>query len=244
MSERVVERVRKLLALSRSSNRHEAEAAATKAQELVQKHRLEESVLAEEPPVELDSRDYSTHPQPWFRDLAYAVARAHFCRAVHTPRGPGTGGRSWVHVVGRREDAEVVREVLAWLRRELRRLAGRAYSEWLRRRLGRISEEHRGRTELMRPFAREWKDGFYGGAVAGIAERLDAQSRAFQTGARGRDLVRRSDDALDERVKELFAEVRPVSPQLAGSAEGWAAGVRAGREVDLREKKTLPGGGS
>jgi len=48
VTDRIHERVRKLLALSRSSNEHEAEAAALKAQELLQKYHLDRADVEEE----------------------------------------------------------------------------------------------------------------------------------------------------------------------------------------------------
>src|SRR5687767_11173758 len=96
----VVRRVRKLLALSRSPNVHEAESAATKAQELIARHKLDRAAIETrtvESDIDLESFDYAGKVVPWKRDLAFAVGRGCFCQAIHTPRGDGTGGRSWLH---------------------------------------------------------------------------------------------------------------------------------------------------
>src|SRR5687767_2279756 len=82
-TEQVVERVRKLLALSSSSNPHEAALAAERALEIAQRHNLDLSRV--DGPLEgpFAERAYDVGgAAQWRWLLMSAVARAHFCRAL------------------------------------------------------------------------------------------------------------------------------------------------------------------
>src|SRR5262245_43821012 len=82
-SDRVVERIRKLLALSTSANPNEAALAAEKAVELAQRHNLDLARIDGVPadPYVERSCDVGGASQ-WRWLLMSAVARANFCRAL------------------------------------------------------------------------------------------------------------------------------------------------------------------
>ena len=235
VTDRIHERVRKLLALSRSSNEHEAEAAALKAQELLQKYHLDRADVELDNPdgVEVDSQDYAGAVIEWARDLAFAVGRGMFCRAVHTPRGPGTGGRSWVHWVGKPDDVAAARALFEYLRKELKRLAS---AEWKKR------ATHREVPAGCLPI--EWKQAFFRGAVWGLDGKLRAAVRRFEGLETGRALVRRTSDAIEEKVAQQFREVRqsPMGRPIVSGA-GWVAGLQAAERLPTDIRKSLPEGG-
>ena len=88
--QRVLERVRRLLALATSSNVHEASSAAAAAQALVARHRLEAWVAAAQvveadPDPITDAResplDRARRQRPWKVALACALADANGCVA-------------------------------------------------------------------------------------------------------------------------------------------------------------------
>ena len=82
-SERVVERIRKLLALSASSNPNEAALAAEKAVELAQRYNLDLAQIdgvGSDPYVERTCDVGGASQWRWL--LMSAVARANFCRAL------------------------------------------------------------------------------------------------------------------------------------------------------------------
>jgi len=230
VSERVVERVRKLLALSRSSNPHEASSAAEKARELVEKYKLSQAVIEpEEEGATIDSFDYATRVNPWVRDLAFVISRGFFCRAIHTPRGKDTAGRSWLHFVGKAEDVELAKEVFAFLRRELKRMAAAAIRE--------RADYIRGAPE---GFAKDWKLDFFNGAIFTIDSRLRARARRFEEAPASSALVRVIEDGIKKKLDETFKELRPKETGAPiRSLNGWIEGSRAGAKVPLGEK-TLP----
>ena len=79
----IIPKIQKLLALSKSSNEHEAQAAATKAHELLAEHALSmaEVTAHDTSPVETigEFTASSRHSSPWVRQLWGATSRAYFC---------------------------------------------------------------------------------------------------------------------------------------------------------------------
>lgn len=87
---KILERIRKLLRLSRSSNEYEAAAAAAKAQELLSEHNLSmDSIPSEEHAVKMRaSRAHKKTRQrleTWAYGLASRVADAFDCKYYHDP---------------------------------------------------------------------------------------------------------------------------------------------------------------
>ena len=104
MSDRVLDRLAKLLALSKSSNPHEAATASRMAGEIMRKHDLKEADVAEH--VSLGFFELSLGSKGfehlWKFSLATATARYCGCDAVSLL----VGGRRKVRLVGDRVDVE------------------------------------------------------------------------------------------------------------------------------------------
>lgn len=259
MSERIIERIQKLLALSKSSNVHEAEAATEKAQELMQRYKIEQAdveVTTGVEDIEIESVDYATHPALWQRDLSFTIARAFFCKSVHTPRGKETGGRSWIHIVGKAEDIEVVLAMFRHLKRELKRLSREAYLAHLawvdeQYRTGAaqpvtvkaffMAEERVIPPPERRPDPAQWKEAFFNGAVWGLDGRLRAKQREFAgSHPLSTAIVRLTSDAIDQKVESQFKKLN-VSPmgEPIKAFSGWVAGLQAARTVALDTQKHI-----
>lgn len=79
--DKVLDKVRKLLALAGSSNEHEAALAMSRAQGLLAEHNLTlADVKAEKGDEFVIEKDIVTTSYPWRRQLANAVASLYFCR--------------------------------------------------------------------------------------------------------------------------------------------------------------------
>ncbi len=241
--ETVLRRVKKLLALSRSPNQHEAETAAAMAQRLVQEHKVEDREIEEEQETTIFSWSYASRAVFWKRDLAFAVARGFFCRCVHTPPSKEAQGKAWLNLVGKREDIEVAREVFDWLLRELRRLSV-AFVK-----VERVTWK-RGIRKASMIYARDepvWtkvKLDFLNGAVYAVDQRMIREHERFQAEAeKCRALVKAGDEKIMAFIHEQFQKVEP-SPTGAPVREyaAWAAGVKAGEEVVLKPAKGIGGG--
>jgi len=79
--EKVADKIKKLFALSQSPNEAEAMAAFSKAQELLTRHNLSMSDLADSQPEEVEEQiiDESKRPSSWKGALLGAVAKANYC---------------------------------------------------------------------------------------------------------------------------------------------------------------------
>lgn len=227
---KIVDRIRKLLALSRSSNEHEAAAAAARAAELMAAHQLEAATLAEdEPPPPVEAHEIETRGQAvsWRGALASGVAYSFGCRMFWRPRREGGKLSVQLMVVGRSGDVDGVRYMYLYLSREVDRLANRAWN-------GR--HEHARQLES----ARSWKNAFRLGAAVIIARRLrEARDHAMNAArtagddqtARALVRVERDTDAVEQFMARLGTRKKPAPMVSAPNALG--AGMAAAGSVDL-----------
>lgn len=225
----IVEKIKKLLALSTSSNEHEAALAAARAQELMTKYAIEEDALVDgakrKEPIEtvgLNIRGEGFHlnrgkiPR-WQALLAYVLAPNFFCRSFYAP---GTD----VYVAGRKTDREVLEATFWYLRGEIERLANEKWEAL-------PADYHlHGKT---------WKASFYEGAVRVIAERLEqnqAELAKTHNEATSIVLVNRRKD-VDDYIDQKHA-LRKSSAQRNIHADGYYAGREAGASLNLSGRAT------
>ncbi|MDP2315662.1 MAG: DUF2786 domain-containing protein, partial [Pseudomonadota bacterium] len=151
----VLARVRKLLALATSPNVHEAAAAASAAQALIERHRLEALLAAEDgadDPLDpiTDGREapleVARRLRKWKFALAAGLAEANGCLAYTA----AVGGETHLLLAGRASDRAAVASLWGWLVSRI---------EWL-------SATHGpGRS-------RDWHEAFRIGAAEVVVERL------------------------------------------------------------------------
>lgn len=82
------EKIRKLLALAESPNKHEAKAALLKARELMAEHKLTEAELADRPSQEvrhvLTGITCSKRKNPWIVELSAIIGENYCCKAYRS----------------------------------------------------------------------------------------------------------------------------------------------------------------
>jgi len=229
--DRIVERIKKLLALTSSQNPNEAALAATKAQELLFRHNL--SMAMVEAATEGGNSAYvadrfdSGGWMHWRRRLLAAVARNNFCRGVSYQ------GTREVGIVGEPHNVTVVKHLYDFLVRDIMRLAD----------IGVKAERTLDEEEN-----RAWKRSFYLGAVRTVAQRLAEQrQRDIAANEQSAALVVRKDQELEEAYKEHFpglnsdaddeAKTLPPredsGPSRPRRADGYRAGLIAGKTIPL-----------
>jgi hypothetical protein len=121
----IIRRVRKLLALAKSDNAHEAAAAAAQAQRLLTLHGLEASQIEDrtEPVTDGGVLHSGANLEKWALRLAAVIAEANQCRAlVITWRADGLRLRD-VNIYGRPSDLAKVRYLFEYYLGETKRLA-------------------------------------------------------------------------------------------------------------------------
>ncbi len=233
-TDKLLDRVRKLLALAESPNVHEAAAAAAKAQELVTRHKLE-GLLEAQLEAEATLSDGRHEPlevarkiRKWKLVLASGLAEANGCMAYTV-----AAGRREQHlcVAGHPDDQAAVGALWEWLVRRL---------EWL------SATEGAGED-------RDWHESFRIGAVDTIVDRLKSVQRAQTIAvAEERDggAVTASEGALvrlDAALEARATAVAQYADEELGLTKGRAITVRldaldagraAGRDVDLPDPPT------
>lgn len=219
---RIVEKLRKLLALTKSDNLNEASVAAGVAARLAAQHDIELAELeAAEPnaprePIEKDVDPVYTCGRRirWKSRLLGGLATAHHCLFHYRD----TIGGLAACLAGRPSDVATIRYLFAWISTELERLVrksgytGAARTDWLL------------------------------GAARGVLDRMTAERAAVHQTATSTALVR-----VEERGAELDAAKRQLFPdwfksdgkERSGrsysarpvSASAYEAGQRAGRNL-------------
>lgn len=231
MSEnRVLNKIKKLLELSKSSNLNEAESAAAMAQELMFAHKIEVADLEvetgqarpEDPIVEelLEGSDESKRASTWRSVLCNTIADAFGC---HVWRVNGT---SKINVFGRASDVQTMRYMHGYLARELQRICEAGW------------QGERGQTTAHGAI---WKRSFYLGAIKTIGQRLkdqhgEQERRFAATGCQALVLVKRDAAAVEEAWKVKFKKSgfqkgRRVDGRQ--SSDAYELGREAGRKVSL-----------
>jgi hypothetical protein len=224
--ERIMDKIRKLLALSTSSNPAEAAAASAKAQELVQQYNLELSRIQQEAkPVYLRQVTDIGSSLYWRRWLMSVLAQAQFCHSI------ALNATKTVALIGEQHNIDVVVYLYGYIVAELERLAREAYRT----------------SDRTLAFA-AWRNTFCVGAVSVLKQRFAEQEQRFVAQAEeSRALVVVKDSALQEAVKRLTqGKISTVTSRMQADADAYERGQAAGRTIPLRhgvqggEQRTLP----
>ena len=223
-TDRVLDRIRKLLALAGSPNQHEAELAMRTAHELMLRHNIEAASARAELGYEVrhlgDPARRSTRVET---DIMVLLAEYFFVKVIRIPVYlPRLGKRGALYeILGTRPNVEMAAHVYAFLLATAERL-------WQANR--RDARVRSGRDRL----------SYQSGVVRGFREKLGAE----RTELRGTGLVWVGDARLDEfyRARHPRITTRTRSVRLDGAH---AAGREAGRTVVLHRpvEQGATGGG-
>jgi hypothetical protein len=182
----VIDKVKKLLALSKSSNANEAAAAAAAANKLIDQHRLAESELETSDDLHEDIFEDSDplyesgRLTQWKSSLACHLAKHYGC-AIYNNKGYRKNNYK---LVGRKSDIEVVRYMFTWLSLEIDRLS---------------DDASRGRG-FDRSAGKIFSNSFCSGTVAGISSQLESSRKEVAQAASSVAMVR-----LNQRLSEAMS---------------------------------------
>jgi hypothetical protein len=224
--DRVLDRVRKLLALKTSSNPHEAAVAAEMAARLLAEHRLSEAQVmidigaTDDAPTVRERLDDGPRSATWRVSLCSAVARDNCCRILI--------GRGYYIVVGTTDDINATKYLYEYLRREVERLSDEAETP----------EGENGRA---------WKNSFKIGAAAEVSSRIYKAKREREEtlkaaagfvelsgGAPAQSTALAIVNKRDERAQAAVANVKGSwSRGGASRRDAYSAGRAAGASVSL-----------
>jgi hypothetical protein len=218
--DRVIARVRKLLALAQSSNQHEAELAASTAQRLILKFNLD--VQSRSSPRD-DAYHFAYVGVPTGRVAAHQRALASLLIEHFFVRGiwvstylPHTGkSGSVLEICGRRENLQMAQFVHEFVSRTVDRL-------WLEHKKARGMRSNRDRRS------------FLAGAVAGFAAKLRSKRADHQR----EGLVWVGDAGVKDYVRRRHPRLRSVRSSAQERREAYADGQSAGRTIVLSRPVT------
>lgn len=214
----IVEKLRKLRALSHSSNEHEAELAAAKMQELMTAHRISELQLAgaDHRDAGYLRQDYELDAGRWRLVLLNGICRANGARVCNL-------GDNRVAIVGRPGSLPVIVEAYQYLADVVDQLAR---DKWA---------AIKGATWEN---GRSWAGSFRLGAAERIMRRMAAAAREAASGAEITALILRDDAAASEAFRAEFPHTRKTAIR-AGSGSGYSAGWEAGGNVGLTPSRKI-----
>lgn len=239
MQDKIIDRIRKLLALSKSANEHEAAAAAAKASQLMREHEIGEAMLR----VEDDSRSAEDIVEGTVDGSQAARKRVAWKCFIASGAALAFGVKMWT-TSGKIVGLGRVSAVQSWgytcqyLYREVDRLADEAWDSHA------ASEIRIGAGGV-----RAWKNAFRVGASHAIHLRLKAQAEESEASKRAdvAALCQSSESGTQalavidrdrSEVAAAYAERSKGFSKVAGigqtsSRSGYASGVAAGRSVSL-----------
>lgn len=261
--DRLLDKVRKLLELSRKNdNVHEASAAAAKAQQLMEEHRITEAMLEAGKPVverieesiEMDvlEEGRKRYVDAWRWHLASTLCAINGCAWFQYEDEKGI---AHLHLIGRRSDIEAVRYLYRYLTLEILRLCQEG-AIFEREAMSDPESDQFLRPEKRGDELLKWRNSFKLGAKDEICERLYTAQRAAReaawNAAKGKGtelaLVRdalatvdaRKQAATDTASRAFGVRTTKSRSGTLSNGAAYGAGRAAGRSVNLAPGAALP----
>lgn len=231
--EEALDRVQKLLRLSKSDNANEAAVAAAMAQKIMTDFKLSSAAMLDSAeqtnePVTNETMDPSAG-STWKRRLSVVVARANDCKAYQSGKA--------MALIGRKSDMQTASYIYRWLVVEIDRLT----------------------SELGTGLGRTYYNNFRLGAVSGISEKLAEQKKKSREEAKANAFALSGEVGLanmnsaivrvdgNMAAVELYGKqklrLRTVhSAPTAYDGSAYTRGQNAGRNVNFGARNSLGAG--
>lgn len=237
MEQELLDKVRKLLALSTSSNEHEAALAAAKAQELVLKYNLDLSMLGKgrvDEKEETVLHDYQTLEEvldsrtEWTARLAFAVAKGNLCDLVITGYNSGF---CWI---GKKSNIEIAQYIYSFFKFELERIATEKWLQVLElKKLQKSNPTYQIISLSLQGISEsKWKVSFYLGAVKGIREKMEGEKKQLLLNSPNLSaLVVYNDNAVDKYKNTMFPNLTSMRSTTNIYQQAFNSGHNAGKNL-------------
>lgn len=233
MSEAIIQRIQKLLALAESPNEHEAALAAEKAQEMMLRHGIDIATvaMAENGTIGVGGSTVDGRVDPWRRRLAGAVAHCMDGRVVYEHHDRSKGR---ITFYGQRETVQGMTALYRYLEAQLVAISAIATAQ---------------RAECW-VHGRTWRTSFLLGAVRRLSARLSERYEAMSSEGDNKLALVVVKKAVDRYVDQILPDLGRDSYRPSVDPAAYAEGHRAGGELDLgderiqNDKPALPIGAS
>lgn len=232
-AERIMERVRRLLAIANdpAASDNEQRIALEQAQRLMDRHAIEEWQLEEDhDAIEIIRRmiHLEANPCNWYMaELANIVALGNRCRASYGWRRAGNGRNvvCSISIYGARSDVDKTEAI--WTAMETSRAA-----MW----------RERARTTPRAKANAAWRNGYYRGFQEEIARRYAILRREMESDGAGRELVTVRGSQVDQWVEKhvTFSDSRPSPRDPASRPTGTEDRTGHARPSDSRRPARPP----
>lgn len=233
---KISEKIRKILALSKSSNAQEASNAAALAQKLMQEHKLTEADVSDLTSDGSDITEVSLGSEgflaSWKFALVSVTARAFFCEAIALRTKTATGTKRVVKIVGRKNDMEIAAYVFAYLVKEIDRLAAAE--------INLISEDPDLSEQLPTADVRAYKDSYRRGAAMGIANKLKHDTTEFaRSSEKAMVVVKKSSEEVHRFMNNKYSpkiadiDMDKTSKPSLSEKFAMARGYDAGSQISI-----------
>lgn len=238
------EKIQRLLALSSNNpNQNEAEVAAQKAQELLQKYNIDlaevlihKGVKAEDIEILEARASYSDYTKTrWKEYLATVIGKGYMTEVL--------GDNTNVWFIGRAADTEISAYVFTHLQHRLAELVKIEYKKFARQ----FKEDHDGSTLRAwhgiqyQAVRLRWINSWLDGAVAGIRQKLYEQSRQYEASTTTA-LALRPKDAIDQYLSSKYPKMtsgRNRRSDIRNDHNAFQSGYSTGKELQINQG--LPG---
>ena len=216
----VIEKIQKLLALSQSSNEHEAALALAQAELLLERHRLEmteiEMMGGERESIVQDEEAIFDTLEPlsgWESRLANGIAMIHGSVVIRI-------GESTLKVIGRESDILFIKYFINYITIELFRISAGSCS---------------GK-------GKKYKDSWFLGAVDTIIYRLKEAKEEVQSNTTNKFAVVKLNNRYEEAcdyMKELYKDIIYEKPKKPSRVDAYSEGAQAGHKIQLTRNKSI-----
>lgn len=222
----IIEKVKRLQALSKSSNLNEAMNAAAIANRLIDEHRLTEEDLDDNPMVDDLDPVYETGKiTTWKNNLVILVAGHYGCAVYIAQTYPNGRKYSSYHLVGKKSDIEIAKYMIIYFMNQCDNLSG-------------IHARGKGRI---------YANSFCLGFVSGVVQKLNESRKDIESKS-GSDIIhldsRKMEAANFLMKKENLKKIDQHSNARYDSS-GYNNGFKSGKGLEvnsgLNRKKNLLG---
>jgi hypothetical protein len=220
--DKIIEKIRKLLALSKSDNVHEAQLALTRANEMMTEHQLHMSQIDIDKMK--DSRLFegqvvkvSETYRSFMRDIAKAAGRIFDAQEI------GTGKQSEIYYVGQKEDVSNANILFSHLFESWRSICSRDTKKW--------KEQHYEASQYeVKKYQISHGQGFASAVLTRATALASTRKSAVKTTAAGTALVVLKDQLIQQWVDDNTKSRKHTYKAQSG---GYREGYKAGQQINL-----------
>lgn len=219
----LINKIKNLLDLAEDENsKHEAEAAAKKAQALIMKYNIEEAELRQGDEATIEESTFhlwkikNKSEGVWIRSLFHAVAKFNFCKIIISNKWIDDQWKEVLYILGEKDNIELVKYLSTQLVHRFRSIRKK---EW---------EQYEG-GESYHVFRR----GFFKGAVRGVYWKLEKQWNQYAETESTAIVMSKNSEKLEKYVEENHGNLGKARSGRTSSRSGYSKGKQAGKNANL-----------